>query len=423
MNSYAIIGLGYVGLNLAIAFAKHNSTYGYDINKRRIEKLNAHIDENKLFSSEELQSISITFTNDIADISNANFYIITVATPVNHFSMPDLEQLVSASKSLAKVLKKGDVVVFESSVYPGTTEEICIPVLNKYSKLESGKDFFVGYSPERINPSDKKHTLFNITKIISAQDKYTLQRMQDAYQLICKDVHHASSIMVAESSKILENTQRDINIALMNEFSILMHELNISTNDVIEAAKTKWNFIPFKPGLVGGHCIPVDPLYLSFQAKRHGLSLDLVLESRKINDGMTNFIIQSMLKILLKHKIDFNKVTIGLFGITYKPNLIDYRNSLSLKLLKELREYNFNCKISDQFDDDIDLSSEDIVLDKFSDINNLTVAIILVGHDSYTEFGLKNFIKKCKAPAIIMDIPSLFFKEKDNISNLIYWSL
>ncbi len=423
MNKYAVIGLGFVGLNLAVSFAKHSTTYGYDINHRRIDKLKDHIDENKLFTPDMLEDLSITFTDNLEEIKQANFYIVTVATPVNYFSLPELGQLVSASKSLAKILKKGDIVVYESSVYPGTTEEVCIPILNNHSNLESGKDFFVGYSPERINPSDNQHTLFNITKIISGQNEYALQRITEAYKSICKEVYPVSCMAVAEAAKILENTQRDVNIALMNEFSKLMHALNLDTNEIIEAAKTKWNFAPYKPGLVGGHCIPVDPLYLSFQAKRHGLSLDLTLAARKINDDMTGFILQSLIKILLNHKINMSDIIIGFFGITYKPNLIDYRNSLALKLLTELQSYDFNCKVHDPFNHDMCLKNVDAEFEEFEDINNVNVVIILVGHDYYKDLGLQDFVKKCKDKPIIMDIPGLFLNEKKSAEDLIYWNL
>ena len=247
------------------------------------------------------------------------------------------------------MIKKGDIIVYESTVYPGATEDVCIPIIEKISHLKCGRDFNVGYSPERINPGDQQHTLKTITKIISAQNEQTLNAVQETYASICDSVYPVSNICTAESIKILENTQRDVNIALMNEFSKIMHALNLDMHEVLEGAKTKWSFVPYKPGFVGGHCISIDPHYMAFEAKRHGVYPELILAARKINDGITKFVIQSMTKLLIKNKVNTSDVSIGIFGVSYKENVPDIRNSLALKLFKELKTYGFNCRVHDPF--------------------------------------------------------------------------
>ncbi len=326
MSTYAVIGLGYVGLGLAVSLGEHHQVLGYDINQQRIFELKQHLDRNHLLTDQELKNTHVFYTDNINDLKTANFYIVSVSTPAYFYEMPNLEPLIHATQQLAAILKKQDIVVFESTVYPGTTEEICIPILEEISQLTCGVDFNVGYSPERINPGDEQHTLKNITKIVGAQNKTTLAIIQKTYESICDKVHPVSSIAIAEAVKILENTQRDVNIALMNEFTKIMHELKLNTQEIIEGAKTKWTFLPFKPGFVGGHCISIDPHYLAFKAKRKGLYPDLILTARKVNDGMSQFVIQAMMKLLLQHQIDPRKITIGVLGLTYKENTNDVRN-------------------------------------------------------------------------------------------------
>lgn len=422
MDTYAVIGLGYVGLGLAIALAKQSPTLGYDIDERRINELQHHIDRNKLIDKQTLEESLLVYTHSLEEIKQANFYIVSVATPAYFYEMPNLKPLISASKALASILKKDDVVVYESTVYPGTTEEICIPILEQHSHLKNGVDFHVGYSPERINPADEQHTLYNITKIVSAQNKKTLKRIQDAYQSICKTVYPVSSIPTAEAIKVLENTQRDVNIALMNEFTQVMHALNLDMHEIIEGAKTKWSFVPFTPGLVGGHCISIDPLYLRFQAKRHGVPTDLIGVARKVNDGITQFIIQSMVKLFVMNKIDLNHITVGVFGVSYKPNTVDSRNSLSLKLVKELREYGFKCLVHDPYDHHLEGHGH-VELDAMHAMNDLSVALVLVAHEYYRDLGLQKIVEKCKKPQIVMDIPNLFVKERLAVNGLVYWNL
>ena len=424
MKKIGVIGLGYVGLGLAIEFSKHYSVTGYDISKERIEELQGKFDRNHLISEEELANSAIKYSSSIEAIKDANFYIVTVSTPAYYYELPNNEALINATKDLASILKKGDIVIYESTVYPGTTDEVCIPLLEEISQLSSNRDFFVGYTPERINPNDKKHTLKSITKIISAQNEKTRSIMGKVYASICDRIYPVSNIRTAEAVKILENTQRDVNIALMNEFTQIMHALNIDTHEVLDAAKTKWSFAPFKPGFVGGHCIAVDPVYLAFQAKRFGLNPDLIKTARKINDGITNFIQLELDRILLKHGISTDKCNIGIFGITYKENIPDIRNSLALKLIKELKVAGFNFQAHDPFADKQTVQKKyGFELKQFEDMNKLSVAIILVSHDFYLQKGLKAIADKCADKKIIMDIPNIFVTEAAQHKDMLYWNL
>lgn len=409
----AVVGLGYVGLGLATAFAGVYPTWGYDIDSARIAGLKRHEDRNQLIESCVLAASTLRYTDALEDIRAANFFVVSVATPAYFYELPNLEPLIAASIAVAQVLKIGDVVVFESTVYPGTTDETCIPLLEKHSGLKHGQDFYVGYSPERINPVDTCHTLSNIPKIIAAADAQTLERIRQVYQTICDEVYPVSSIATAEAVKILENTQRDVNIALMNEFSMVMHALHLNVHEIIAAASTKWSFVPFKPGLVGGHCISIDPLYLSFQAKRHGVQTDLILAARKINDGMTGFILQAMVKLLILKQVDTHDITVGLLGGAYKENTVDTRNSLSLKLAKELRDYGFKVQ---QHDPSMSWNTLD-------EMQHLSVLILLVGHDSYRALGLDALLAHCKQPRLFMDIPNLFIDDHAAIKDMHYWSL
>lgn len=416
------MGLGYVGLGLATSIGQKNSVIGYDINEQRIEELRRHMDRNCLVDRKELMSANILFTNKIEDIKDANFYIISVATPAYFYEIPNLEPLIAAVKQLASVIKKGDIVVFESTVYPGTTEDICIPILEQFSALRCGHDFNVGYSPERINPGDSKHTLSNITKVIAAQNKTTLKAMQEAYEAICDTVYPVSNIPTAEAIKILGNTQRDVNIALMNEFAKIMHALHLNTHEIIEGAKTKFNFLPFKPGFVGGHCISIDPHYIAFEAKRHGVQPELILAARRVNDSMTQFVISSMIRLLMEHKMDIANAVIGVFGISYKENVVDVRNSLTLKLIKELKEYGFTCLIHDPLDYGTSPEPHKIHLERFDSLGDLSVAIVAVAHDFYRN-KLDEILTKCKSPKILMDIPNVYVDSLPQKESFVYWSL
>lgn len=423
MKSYAVIGLGYVGLTIATALGEKRKVFGYDINEKRIDKLNQNIEKTRPSKSHDLKN-NVFYTSKISDIKSANFFIVSVPTPVFSNNIPNLNCLIDATKSLGKVLKKNDIIVYESTVYPGATEEICIPILESVSNLKYQEDFHVGYSPERINPGDKKNNLYNIPKVISADNKKTLRNIKSTYELICKTVIPVSSIKTAESIKLLENIQRDINIALMNEFTKVMHALDLNIYEVIEGAKTKWSFAPFKPGLVGGHCIAVDPYYLSYKAKLNGIKTDLLLTARKVNNQMLDYIINNLFEMAKLKKLNLKKKKIGVFGISYKENVNDIRNSLSIKLIKKLKsKYQINCTIHDPLNyDSIKLDSA-IDLKELQDIADLDVLIFTVAHDFYKETGIKKFLKQFKKVKIILDIPGMYINERKYLSGVTYWSL
>jgi UDP-N-acetyl-D-galactosamine dehydrogenase len=424
MRRIAIIGLGYVGLGLTQALSKQNPVIGYDISEDRIRELKDKCDRNHLFTSEELFKSNAHYVSNIEDIKNADFFIICVSTPAYYYELPNLEPLINATKQLATVLKKGDIVVYEATVYPGTTEEVCLPLLENISKLQVGSDFNIGYSPERISPGDSHHTLATVPKIISAQNEECLEIIASVYKTCCDTVYPVSTIQSAEAVKILENTQRDINIAFMNEFSEIMHAMNLNMHEILEAAKTKWSYVPFKPGLVGGHCISIDSLYLAFKAKRIGVQHDLILTARKINDGITKFIKHELIDILIKNDIGVKNCAIGIFGITYKENIPDIRNSIALKLIKELKLGGFDCQVNDPCaDKKILMDQSPLKNEEFEKINNISVAIILVGHDFYREVGIEKFLEKMGKQKIIMDIPNLFIDCYKKYENIQYWSL
>lgn len=412
----AIVGLGYVGLGLATALSREMPVIGYDINVVRIQQLIKHIDANLLISSDELKRSPVRYTHQLDDLKAANFYIVAVPTPTDKNHMPDLTPLKSASEAVGKVIKKNDVVVFESTVYPGTTEEICIPILEQVSQFKSDRDFYVGYSPERINPGDDQHALKTVPKVMGAQNPIALKKMQEVYGAVCDMIYPVSDIATAEAVKILENTQRDVNIALMNEFAKIMHALNIDTKEVIEGCKTKWDFFPIQSGLVGGHCISIDPLYLAFQAKRHGVEPRLILTARKINDGMTQFIIQELLKLMINGRC-LKKLRVGVLGMTYKANVKDMRSSLSLQLVHELKEYGFEVHAHDPF------YPADIQPEEQQAMHDLDAVIIAVAHDAYKKLGLDAILKSSVSLSIIMDVPGIFIDEAKKFPKVTYWHL
>lgn len=423
MRHIAIVGLGYVGLSLAMALRKHFPVIGYDISANRIDQLRDYYDCNQLISREDLAQSNIEFVETIEQIKQADFYIITVSTPAYYYELPNLKPLLSATTDLATVLKKGDIIVYESTVYPGTTEEVCLPILEKHSQLRSGKDFFLGYSPERISPNDTTHTLKNVPKIVAAQNQEVLAIIQSVYSVCCDTVYPVSTIKTAEAVKILENTQRDINIAFINEFATIMHAMDINMPEILQAAGTKWSFNTYKPGFVGGHCIAIDPLYLAFKAKRLGVNHDLILTARKINDNMTHFVIQELISLLIKNNIVTQPCRIGIFGITYKENIPDVRNSLALKFIKELQQDGFECLVHDPLADK-ELINEKYALEltSFAAIRDIAVAIILVGHNFYRQTGLMKISEKMAKP-IIMDVPNLFTNDVAKFPGISYWSL
>ncbi len=381
-----IVGLGYVGLPLALEFGKYQKVYGFDINEKRIESLKKGVDYNGEHTKEEILNKNIEFSSDPKIISQSNFLIIAVPTPIDKHKKPDITALKSASELVGKHMKKGSVVVYESTVYPGLTEEICIPILEKTSNMKSGTDFKVGYSPERINPGDKEHTIDKIIKVVSGQDKETLKIVARVYSKIIKvGVYEAPSIKVAEAAKVIENTQRDINIALMNELKQIFDKMNIDTNEVLKAAKTKWNFLDFYPGLVGGHCIGVDPYYLAYKAEEVGHHPEIILAGRRINDGMVDYTVNKILKRLIEKDCNIKKCKVLVLGITFKPNVKDTRNSKAIEVVKKLQEF---VEVVDVFDPLVD-KVEGLKLIKNPEFENYDLVVTLVNHDVLVNSKIK----------------------------------
>ncbi len=409
----AVIGLGYVGLPLVVEFGKKFKTIGYDINKKRINDLISKNDVTGELSTYDLdENPNIIFTSDLEEIKCANFYIIAVPTPIDKKNKPDLSILFKATKDVGRVISKNDIIIFESTVYPGCTEEECVPILENESKLVYNKDFFCGYSPERINPGDKKRTLTKITKITSGSNKKTLLKIDNLYNSILeKGTFPVSSIKVAEAAKIIENCQRDINIAFVNELSILFNLLNIDTKEVLDAAGTKWNFLPFTPGLVGGHCIGVDPYYLTYKAEKLGYDSKIILSGRKLNDSMPKYVFERIKKIFCTKKISTANAKILLLGITFKENCTDTRNSKIVDL------YNIFVKESAKVDVYDPLAIKDDVknhfninLLNFNDISKVKYDCVIIGvpHDCFLNINIKQFLK---TESVVFDIKGIF-KEK-----------
>lgn len=423
MKRIAVVGLGYVGLGLAIELSKKHSVVGYDISTQRIAELADHWDRNNLINADTLANASLVFTAHSDGIKEATIYIVAVSTPAYFYQLPNLEPLVGATETVAGVLKVGDTVIFESTVYPGTTEEICLPILEKISQLRSGIDFGIGYSPERISSGDLEKNLKNIVKVVSGQNPQVLKVVKELYETVCDSVCPVSSLATAEAVKLLENSQRDVNIAFMNEFAQIMHTLDLNVHEIIEAAKTKWSFVPFKPGFVGGHCIAVDPHYLIFKAKRAGYHPDLLLAARKINDGMPQFVVQEVMKLFIKNDLNITKAKIGVFGLTYKENTPDLRNSLALKLVQVLKSAGFNYQVHDPVaDKQVVLDRYQLKLDELEDMNDLAIAIMVVGHDFYLQQGAHEITTRLQHPKLLMDIPNMFASVRLDY-DVTYWSL
>lgn len=418
----SVIGLGYVGLPVAFHFAKKYKTFGYDISTKRIDELKSGFDRTKELKKEELEKNKINFTSDLSEIKEANFHIVTVPTPINVAKQPDLTPLISASEAVGKILKKGDIVVYESTVYPGLTEEICLPILEKFSNLKGGMDFKIGYSPERINPGDTEHTFTKIKKVVSAQDEESLSIVAEMYGSVVEaGVFKAKSIKVAEASKVIENTQRDVNIALMNELAIIFNRIGIDTNDVLDAAATKWNFLKFKPGLVGGHCIGVDPYYLTHKAESLGYHPQMILSGRRINDGMGSFVVEKMLKEMILKGINVKESTISVLGLTFKENCPDLRNSKvedimgELKALKCHLQINDVCAYADEVKKIYNLDSINL-----PDLKAADALIVAAAHDEYKKL---DFSKLLKTNGVLVDVKGLFDKEQIVAQGFSYWRL
>ncbi|OGT08271.1 MAG: GDP-mannose dehydrogenase [Gammaproteobacteria bacterium RBG_16_37_9] len=364
-------------------------------------------------------------TSNPDDLKQADFYIIAVPTPINHAKQPDMSCVLGATETVGKQLKKGDIVVYESTVYPGATEEECMPVLEKFSGLRCGKDFFIGYSPERINPGDKEHSFKNIRKVVAGQNPKVLEIIADVYaSVVIAGVYRASSIKVAEAAKVIENTQRDINIALINELAVIFEKMDIDTSDVLAAAGTKWNFLPFKPGLVGGHCIGVDPYYLTYKANVLGLYPEVILSGRKINDNMGKYIAEQTIKKMIKMNKSINGATVAIAGLTFKENCNDIRNTRVVDIIAELRSYHINVLIHDPLADPKEVKHEyGIDLSDWSEIKNVDAMILAVAHKFYLDMPPQNIINKLAKPALLIDVKSVFDREFLKKNKIEFWRL
>ncbi len=416
-----VIGLGYVGLPIALEFARKASVVGFDISAERVEMMKNGVDPSEELDAKAFEGCDILFSNKIDDLKDVKFFVVAVPTPIDQHNLPDLKPLISASNTVGKVLKKGDYVVFESTVYPGCTEEDCIPVLEKISGLKFKQDFEVGYSPERINPGDTKHTLTNVVKVVSGSSETSLEEIAKIYELVVQaGVHRASSIKVAEAAKIIENTQRDVNIALINELSIIFNKMDINTYEVLEAAGTKWNFLNFSPGLVGGHCIGVDPYYLTYKAKEFGYHAQIINSGRSVNDGMGNYIASRVVKKLVSQNKKSEGANILVMGATFKENVSDIRNSKVLDVVKELNDFGLNVDLVDPHASSADLKKHYGVGLKDQISSDYDAIILAVNHEEYLELDEKYFKSISKEKAIFFDVKGVF---KNKIKELDYLSL
>ena len=416
MKKVAVIGLGYVGLPLAIEFAKSRNVIGFDINSERIDQLLNGIDNTNECTVDSIRSAkNITFSSNNKDIKDSDIYIVTVPTPVNNSNRPDLRHLKNACKLVGEYLDKGNFVIFESTVYPGATEEICVPILEQKSHLSFNKDFFCGYSPERINPGDKVNTLTTIKKITSGSNKLVADEIDALYcEIITAGTWKASSIKVAEAAKVIENSQRDLNIAFVNELSLIFDKIGIDTIEVLEAAGSKWNFLPFRPGMVGGHCIGVDPYYLTHKAEEVGYNPEVILAGRRINDEMAKNAARSIIKKMLLNQINLTESTIGVFGITFKDNCPDIRNSKVFDLINELESWGANVIIFDSWANPDQVKKEyGYSLSSISDTTELDSIIVAVGHDEFKEMNVRSFKSMCSSPnPVFGDLKSIFKKDE-----------
>lgn len=426
----ALIGLGYVGMPIAVAFSKRTKVIGFDLNKEKIQIYLSGIDPTNEVGDDVIRTCNVEFTSDEEKLKQAKFHIVAVPTPVNADHTPDLSPVISASKIVGRNLVKGAIVVYESTVYPGVTEEICVPVLEETSGLKCGVDFKVGYSPERINPGDKLHRLDNIVKIVSGMDEESLKTIADIYSLVVDaGVYKAESIKVAEAAKVIENSQRDINIAFMNELSIIFNRMNIDTSAVLEAAGTKWNFLNFSPGLVGGHCIGVDPYYLTYKAEQLGYHSQIILSGRRINDDMGKYVAESLIKKLIAADISIKQAKIAILGFTFKENCPDTRNTKIIDIVKELKEYGISPVIADPEADIKEVKAiYDINIKSIHDICDCDAIILAVAHNKFKQYTIKdidNFYRNDREnqKKVLIDIKGILNKQEYDSNNYIYWRL
>jgi UDP-N-acetyl-D-glucosamine/UDP-N-acetyl-D-galactosamine dehydrogenase len=417
----AVIGLGYVGLPIALEFAKKISVIGFDINQKRVDLMKQNIDPSNELEKEDFENCDISFTANPEDLKQAAFFIVAVPTPVDEHKVPDLIPVTSASKTIGKVLKKGDYVVFESTVYPGCTEEDCLPILEKLSGLKLNADFKLGYSPERINPGDKEHTLPNIIKVVSGGDEESLENIAKVYEIVVKaGVFKAKSIKVAEAAKIIENTQRDLNIALMNELSKIFDKIGINTHDVLEAAATKWNFLKFYPGLVGGHCIGVDPYYLTHKAISLDYIPEVILSGRGINDSMGEYIARNTVQRIIKTGKVINTAKVLVMGVTFKENVSDIRNSKVVDVIEELKKFSIHVDTVDACADSEELQHEYGFGLISKPANDYNAVIVAVNHKEYLDLDEKYFNSLMPDQPILIDVKGIF---RNKFKNVTYWSL
>jgi len=425
MRKIAVIGLGYVGLPVAVAFGRKARVIGFDIDEQRLSELRTGHDRTGEVSSAELAAAEIIFTNEIDVLREADFHIIAVPTPVDAANQPDLTPMLRASETVGKALKRGDIVVYESTVYPGATEEDCAPILERESGLKCGRDFFLGYSPERINPGDKQHTFTSIKKVVSGQTPEVLEIVASVYGSVVEaGVHRAPSIKVAEAAKVIENTQRDLNIALMNELALIFDRMGIDTQAVLEAAGTKWNFLPFRPGLVGGHCIGVDPYYLTHKAEKIGYIPQVILSGRRINDSMGRFIAQRTVKEMIRAGHDVRGATVTVLGLTFKEDCPDLRNSKVVNILRELQDFGVQLQVSDPLADPEEAHHEyGVTLVPFKQLKPADALVAAVAHADYRKLSVAEIKRLLKHPPLVMDVKCIFPRASLEAAGIHLWRL
>ena len=426
MSVVAVVGLGYVGLPLAVEFGKKQQTIGYDLSRSKVESYKRYVDPTGEVSIDELCAASqLLVTTDPAELSRADYIVVAVPTPVDLAHQPDFASLVGASETVAKNMKRGAIVIYESTVYPGATEEICIPVLEKYANMKWKKDFHVGFSPERINPGDKQHTLTTILKVVAGDDESTLERIAELYEsIVTAGVHRASSIKVAEAAKVIENTQRDLNIALMNELAIIFDKLGIDTLEVLQAAGTKWNFLPFRPGLVGGHCIGVDPYYLTHKAEMIGYIPQVILAGRRINDSMAKFVAEQTIKQIIKADINVRGARVNVLGLSFKENCPDLRNSKVADLISELQSYGIEIHVHDPVANAEEARHEyGLNLESWEKLPCADAIIVAVSHREFLDRPLTDFQAKVSDKGCFIDVKSQFDQTALREAGLNVWRL
>lgn len=425
----SLVGLGYVGMPIAVAFAKKAEVIGFDISTEKVELYKKGIDPTKEVGDDVIKNTTVEFTADENKLKEAKFHIVAVPTPVNADHTPDLKPVESASRTVGRNLTKGSIVVFESTVYPGVTEEICIPILEKESGMKCGEDFKVGYSPERINPGDKVHRLETIVKVVSGMDEESLDVIAKVYELVVDaGVHRAESIKVAEAAKVIENSQRDINIAFMNELSIIFNKMGIDTKAVLKAAGTKWNFLNFFPGLVGGHCIGVDPYYLTYKAEQLGYHSQIILSGRRINDDMGKYVVENLIKNLIKADVPVKDAKVAILGFTFKENCPDTRNTRVIDIVNELKEYGINPMIADPEADAEEAKHEyGIVFDSIDEIKGMDALVVAVGHEQFLKLDQNDFNKFFKEGSndskVLLDIKGILDRKEYESVGYRYWRL